>query len=83
MTLLRRFRLRAGALLYDWPLFELRMRGHARAGGPETWLTIRNRNESIGTDGIGAECLQAIDPTVRVERPNQRGQGWIDGPAAS
>lgn len=56
MKFLRRMRLRAGAILYDWPLFELRLRSRSRGSQPEPWLTIRNRDESIGTDSIGVEC---------------------------
>jgi hypothetical protein len=46
-----------GALIYDWVPFELRVHGiGARKGRPEPWLAIRNRNESIATDGLGVEC---------------------------
>jgi len=48
----------AGALIYDWLPFELRMRGAgARAGRPEPWLQIRNRNELIRMDERGVQCL--------------------------
>jgi len=46
----------AGALIYDWLPFELRLRGFARTGQPEPWLTIHNRHESIGVDERGVEC---------------------------
>lgn len=46
-----------GALLYDWVPFELRMRGlGARAGQPEPWLQIRNRNERVRLNEHGVEC---------------------------
>ena len=46
-----------GALIYDWVPFELRMRGlGARAGQPEPWLQIRNRNESISMNERGVQC---------------------------
>ena len=41
-------RLRAGALLYDWPRFELNLR--------TSWIAIRNRNERLTLDGRGARC---------------------------
>jgi hypothetical protein len=51
------FRRTAGALLYDWVPFALRMRGPgARAGKPEPWLTIHNRDETIATNERGVEC---------------------------
>lgn len=51
------FRRIAGALIYDWVPFELRMRGFgARKGRPEPWLTIHNRDESIGVNERGVEC---------------------------
>jgi hypothetical protein len=47
----------AGALLYDWVPFALRMRGFgARPGKPEPWLTIRNRDETISVNERGVEC---------------------------
>lgn len=49
VPLLRRLRHRAGSLIYDWPAFERRLRGGS-------WLEIRNRNESIATDGRGVRC---------------------------
>jgi hypothetical protein len=46
-----------GALVYDWLPFAMRMRGWgARAGKPEPWLLIRNRDETIGIDARGVEC---------------------------
>lgn len=47
--LLRRLRQAAGALIYDWPAFERRLRG-------PSWLEIRNRDERIATDGRGVRC---------------------------
>jgi hypothetical protein len=44
----RSLRLRAGALLYDWPRFERAMRG--------AWIGMRNRNERLTFDGRGARC---------------------------
>jgi hypothetical protein len=41
-------RQRIGALVYDWLPFERRIRG--------PWLEIRNRNETIATDGRGVRC---------------------------
>jgi N-terminal domain of galactosyltransferase len=41
-------RQRIGALAYDWLPFERRIRG--------SWLEIRNRNETIATDGRGVRC---------------------------
>lgn len=49
MSRLHRLRQRAGALVYDWPQFERRLRSGA-------WLEIRNRNERIATDGRGVRC---------------------------
>lgn len=44
-------------MIYDWLPFELRLRGFgARAGQPEPWLTIHNRDESIGVNERGVEC---------------------------
>lgn len=48
MSLLRSLRLRAGAIVLDWPAYERRIRG--------AWLEIRNRNERITTDGRGVRC---------------------------
>src|SRR5947209_3536838 len=46
-----------GALIYDWMPFELRMRGFgSRAGKPEPWLTIHNREETIEADERGVAC---------------------------
>jgi len=51
------FRRTAGAVIYDWVPFALRMRGFgARAGKAEPWLTIRNREERIGVNERGVEC---------------------------
>jgi hypothetical protein len=51
------FRRTVGALIYDCVPFALRMRGFgARAGGPEPWLLIRNRHETIGVNERGVEC---------------------------
>ncbi|HEY6137929.1 MAG TPA: galactosyltransferase-related protein [Thermoanaerobaculia bacterium] len=44
MTLRRRL----GALLYDWPRFERRLRGR--------WVLICNRNEKLNVHGTGARC---------------------------
>lgn len=49
MSLVQRLRLRAGALVYDWPAFERRLRGSA-------WLQIRNREERVTSDGRGVRC---------------------------
>jgi hypothetical protein len=49
MSLLRRLRHRAGALLFDRPTFERRMR-------TGEWVAICNRDESIVTDGRGVRC---------------------------
>jgi GT2 family glycosyltransferase len=47
----------AGALIYDWLPYDLRMSGlGARAGRAEPWLQIRNRNETIGVNARGVEC---------------------------
>lgn len=57
MTLLRRLRLIAGALAYDWPDFERRLRGFgASAGQPEPWLGIHNRADRLISDGRGFRC---------------------------
>ena len=57
MTPLRRLRLIAGALVYDWPDFERRLRGFgARAGQPEAWLGIHNRADRLISDGRGFRC---------------------------
>jgi len=40
---------RIGALLYDWPKFELRMR-------TGKWVLVHNRAETITTDGRGVLC---------------------------
>ena len=55
--MMRRLRLAAGALLYDWPGFELRLRGWGRARAhPHPWVLIRNRNETITPHDIGVRC---------------------------
>ena len=57
MTFLRRLRLIAGALVYDWPGFERRLRGFgARPGQPEPWLGITNRDDRLTSDGRGFQC---------------------------
>lgn len=42
-------RQRLGALVYDWPKFELRMRSGK-------WIRVHNRAERITTDGRGVRC---------------------------
>src|SRR3954447_13980711 len=57
MTPFRRMRLIAGALIYDWPDFERRLRGFgARSGHPEPWAGIRNRGDRLTPDGRGFRC---------------------------
>jgi hypothetical protein len=57
MTFLRRLRLIAGALVYDWLPFERRLRGFgAKAGEPAPWLSIRNRGDRVSFDGRGVHC---------------------------
>src|SRR5205085_9525024 len=57
MTPLRRLRLVAGALAYDWPDFERRLRGFgAGAGQPEPWLGIHNRADHLTSDSRGFRC---------------------------
>lgn len=57
MMPLRRLRLIAGAIVYDWPGFERRMHGSGgRAGEPEPWLQIRNRNEATAMNARGVQC---------------------------
>ncbi|HEX7190202.1 MAG TPA: galactosyltransferase-related protein [Thermoanaerobaculia bacterium] len=46
---IRRLRLRAGALLYDYPQYREAVRSGA-------WRLMRNRNERIATDGRGVRC---------------------------
>jgi len=53
MTPLRRLRLIAGALVYDWLDFERRLRG-IRA--PGAWLGIHNRADRLTSDGRGFRC---------------------------
>ncbi|MGA8808569.1 MAG: galactosyltransferase-related protein [Thermoanaerobaculia bacterium] len=46
-----------GALVYDWIPFELHLRGlGANKGLREPWLLIRNRRETISTNGRGVQC---------------------------
>lgn len=62
-------RLRAGALLYDWPRFELAMRGigpYARLAHP--WVAIRNRNERLTLDGRGARCEWEFTSDLHIAR---------------
>jgi hypothetical protein len=50
-------RLRSGALVYDWPHFELAMRGFGPYRAlPRPWVAIRNRAERLTLDGRGARC---------------------------
>lgn len=65
MSFLRRQRLRAGALIRDWPVFEMRMR---RRGAPDGWLLIRNRDEDIGTDGRGVSCRWRFTSDLHIAR---------------
>lgn len=58
---LRRLRQRAGALLYDWPPFERRLRTGA-------WLEIRNRNERIVSDGRGVRCEWRYTSDLHIAR---------------
>jgi hypothetical protein len=47
----------AGALVYDWPGFERRLRGFgARRGQPEPWLGARNRSDRLSADVRGFRC---------------------------
>jgi hypothetical protein len=45
-----------GSLIHDWVPFELRLRGIGGSGLPEPWLQIRNRQETISTNGRGVQC---------------------------
>jgi hypothetical protein len=50
-------RQRLGALRYDWPRFELAMRGVGPYRALEKpWIGMRNRNEKIVIDGRGVYC---------------------------
>jgi len=57
MSIVRRLRQRAGAIVHDWPRFEATIRGlgpYRRL--PSPWVAMRNRNERITLDGRGARC---------------------------
>lgn len=59
MSMTNRARLMLGALLYDWPGFELRLHGLGQFRDPEhPWIWIRNRNETLraSDDGRGVHC---------------------------
>ena len=86
-------RKKIGALLYDWPPFELRM----RAGG-DAWLKIRNRNEriTVAPDGPGVRCdwrftselhIANVFPSAGVRLMRRALQRWPvamgDAPAAA
>ena len=58
---LRRLRQRAGALLYDWPPFERRLRSGA-------WLEIRNRDERVVSDGRGVRCEWRYTSDLHIAR---------------
>lgn len=58
---LRRLRQRAGALLYDWPPFERRLRSGA-------WLEIRNRHERVVSDGRGVRCEWRYTSDLHIAR---------------
>jgi hypothetical protein len=46
-----------GSLVYDWVPFEVRLRGiGARNSSPDPWLQIRNRRETISSNGRGVRC---------------------------
>lgn len=50
-------RTRIGALLRDWPRFELELHGwgpYRHLASP--WIAVRNRNERLDIDGRGARC---------------------------
>jgi hypothetical protein len=50
-------RTRLGALVLDWPRYELALRGwgsYGRLSNP--WIAIRNRDEKLTIDGRGARC---------------------------
>ncbi|HXG59023.1 MAG TPA: galactosyltransferase-related protein [Thermoanaerobaculia bacterium] len=50
-------RTRIGALVRDWPRFELAVHGVGRfRSHPNPWLLVRNRNERIHSDGRGVAC---------------------------
>ena len=85
-------RKKIGALIYDWPSFELRM----RAGG-DAWLRIRNRNEriTVAPDGAGVRCdwrftselhIANVFPSAAVRLMRRALQRWPiamrDAPAA-
>lgn len=49
MNFIRSLRLRAGALLYDWPRYRRSLRDQA-------WIAMRNRNERLTPLGAGMKC---------------------------
>src|ERR1700741_4734042 len=50
-------RARLGALVHDWPRYELALRCWGASGKLSSpWIAIRNRDETLSIDGRGARC---------------------------
>src|SRR5688500_4015757 len=62
-------RRRVGALAYDWPRFEMAVRGlGAFRSMPSPWVAMRNRAEQLSLDGRGARCEWEYGSDLHIAR---------------